>query len=335
MQIIQDTESPAAAAIISHIAHSQRVVILTGAGISRAGGIPDFRSEDGLYQKHRRSTGINPKDILHVDSLCSKTGIQQLYSLLHSMWLSAIGGSHTNAHVLIALIYRISRLAGYFTQNIDGLDESLGILPMNPHSNNDPWAVLLQMHGSLLWLRCTVCTWKEPVTNQWWEKLQSSETHISCPACPRGGSFWIVHCAYLLTQLPESRSGRPIQGGFVRPNIILSSASLVQLVKELAQSIRTQDAGHVIFINRDPPPTTLRDNIDFMLGGDLQIWCNCIMSQVSGKNYNFSNPNTCIYSHSARKLRRHTCQFHITSMCQALLYSPDWPFIFYRALRLD
>ncbi|CAE6507883.1 unnamed protein product [Rhizoctonia solani] len=43
MQIIQDTESPAAAAIISHIAHSQRVVILTGAGISRAGGIPSFK----------------------------------------------------------------------------------------------------------------------------------------------------------------------------------------------------------------------------------------------------------------------------------------------------
>jgi copper homeostasis protein CutC len=36
--------------LIELISSSSRIVVLTGAGISVAAGIPDFRSEAGLYQ---------------------------------------------------------------------------------------------------------------------------------------------------------------------------------------------------------------------------------------------------------------------------------------------
>jgi NAD-dependent SIR2 family protein deacetylase len=36
--------------LVELIESSNRIVVLTGAGISVAAGIPDFRSERGLYQ---------------------------------------------------------------------------------------------------------------------------------------------------------------------------------------------------------------------------------------------------------------------------------------------
>ena len=44
------------------IQNSHSIAVLTGAGISTATGIPDFRGEKGIYK-----TGIDPEKILHID----------------------------------------------------------------------------------------------------------------------------------------------------------------------------------------------------------------------------------------------------------------------------
>ncbi|KAG8686122.1 hypothetical protein FRC11_009480 [Ceratobasidium sp. 423] len=295
--------------VTDKIITSRRIVIVTGAGISRAAGLRDFRSEDGLYRSQQLSGGPNPKDILHIDSLGSESGIRHLNSLLHTMWLSASTAMHTTAHTMIALLHRMGHVMRYFTQNIDGLDESLGLLPTEPHGAEDDQAVLMQLHGSLRWLKCNKCHWREPLTKKWWDKMRHSETHLACPACPQ-----------------ESRSGRPIQGGYVRTDILLygephpysdmvaahfkyealhqpdlllimgtsldtgSSTSLLLLVKDLSKSIRSH-GGTVVYINKELPPKPLCQHINHMLTGDLQVWATHITSKLHAQGV--SQGNTC------------------------------------------
>ncbi|KDN39104.1 hypothetical protein RSAG8_09011, partial [Rhizoctonia solani AG-8 WAC10335] len=201
---------------------------------------------------------------------------------------------------MIALLSRIGRLRGYFTQNIDGIDESLGMLPMSLSGEHNGWDSFLQLHGSVRWLKCSVCSWKEPWTDEWWEKFQNTKKHVNCPACPQ-----------------VSRFGRPVKGGYVRTEVLLygephpdeetvishfnykalgepdllliigtslntaSSTSLLQLVRELSISIRQCDTGCIIFMNKDSPPPSLEQHIDYMLAGDLQTWSLKIMETVS------------------------------------------------------
>ena len=47
----------------SMLDHSHRIVFFTGAGISVASGIPDFRSADGLYNQKDKSN-IPPEEII-------------------------------------------------------------------------------------------------------------------------------------------------------------------------------------------------------------------------------------------------------------------------------
>ncbi len=49
----------------------QRMVFFGGAGVSTESGIPDFRSEKGLYQAENRY-GFSPEYLLSVDCLNSQ-----------------------------------------------------------------------------------------------------------------------------------------------------------------------------------------------------------------------------------------------------------------------
>ncbi|KAG9088288.1 hypothetical protein FRC06_002111, partial [Ceratobasidium sp. 370] len=78
MKAFPNPESSDALAAIEPILQAQRIFILTGAGISTGAGIPDFRSEDGLYRGPHSPRQPNPKDVLHAMSLNSAAGTQQL-----------------------------------------------------------------------------------------------------------------------------------------------------------------------------------------------------------------------------------------------------------------
>ena len=49
--------------LIQELRQVERLVVLTGAGMSTESGLPDFRSRDGLWRKHR------PEELASVDAL--------------------------------------------------------------------------------------------------------------------------------------------------------------------------------------------------------------------------------------------------------------------------
>src|ERR1700721_3105386 len=117
------------------ITSSDRVFILTGAGISAESGLPTFRAEDGLW------AGFRVEDVCTPDAWKrDPTAVWVFYSARRAQGSKA---NPTPAHIALAKLE--AQLSGrYFlcTQNVDDLHERAG-------SRN-----LIHMHGELAKSRC-------------------------------------------------------------------------------------------------------------------------------------------------------------------------------------
>lgn len=117
----------------------QKVVVLTGAGISAESGIPTFRASDGLWHEHRIEEVATPQAFARQPAL-----VQQFYNQRRRHLLSADITPNAAHTALAALEQR--KVAGdvlVVTQNIDDLHERAGSQQ------------LIHMHGELLKMRCT------------------------------------------------------------------------------------------------------------------------------------------------------------------------------------
>lgn len=119
---------------------AQCVVALTGAGISTAAGLPDFRGPEGLYQK----AGIeDPERIFDIGTFRQNPS---LFYRFHRAFLRALEHVEpTFAHRFLAEAERCGRLTGVITQNIDALHQRAG-----SHR-------ILEIHGSVWESFCTRC----------------------------------------------------------------------------------------------------------------------------------------------------------------------------------
>ena len=104
------------------ISNSRRIVFFGGAGVSTESGIPDFRSEKGLY-KARQEFGYSPETLLSrsfFDKHPDKFYKYYRGNLIHT---DAVPNA---AHRELAALERDGKLLAVVTQNIDGLHQKAG-----------------------------------------------------------------------------------------------------------------------------------------------------------------------------------------------------------------
>ncbi|MBF1118583.1 MAG: NAD-dependent protein deacylase [Solobacterium sp.] len=142
------------------IDNSNHIVFFTGAGVSTASGIPDFRSTDGLYnQKYQ----FPPEEILshhffkqHTEEFFRFYRDKMLYPDVKPSFV----------HQYIATLEKRNKKVTIITQNIDGLHQLAG-------STN-----VLELHGSVLRNTCMQCHTKYPL-----DEILKMDTVPHCPKC--------------------------------------------------------------------------------------------------------------------------------------------------------
>lgn len=137
------------------MAEIERIVILTGAGISAESGIDTFRSAGGLWEQHRIEDVATPEGFARNPDLVLN---------FYDMRRAALADAEPNAaHMALARLER--EFAGELllvTQNVDDLHERGGS------------GRVLHMHGELKSALCSACETRAP----WLGTL------IDRPACP-------------------------------------------------------------------------------------------------------------------------------------------------------
>ena len=106
----------------SIIENSRRLVFFGGAGVSTESGIPDFRSETGLYHSMQKY-GHSPEEIIsHSFFLKSPETFYDFYKK-NMIYLDA---KPNPAHSTLAVWEKLGFLSAVITQNIDGLHQDAG-----------------------------------------------------------------------------------------------------------------------------------------------------------------------------------------------------------------
>ncbi|EHK19002.1 uncharacterized protein TRIVIDRAFT_194055 [Trichoderma virens Gv29-8] len=124
--------------------NARRIVVLTGAGISTAAGIPDFRSpKTGLYSNLARLNLPYAEAVFDISYF--RNHPEPFYVLAQELYP---GKFHpTVSHAFIALLAEKGLLQMLFTQNIDCLERAAGV----------PAHKIVEAHGSFATQRCIEC----------------------------------------------------------------------------------------------------------------------------------------------------------------------------------
>ena len=121
------------------IDESKRIVFFGGAGVSTESGIPDFRSQDGLYnQKY----DYPPETILSHSFFLTKP--EEFYRFYRDKMLFT-SAKPNYAHYALAELENSGKLTAVVTQNIDGLHRQAG-------SKN-----VFELHGTVHKNHCMRC----------------------------------------------------------------------------------------------------------------------------------------------------------------------------------
>ena len=120
---------------------SKSIVFFGGAGVSTESGIPDFRSEKGLYSAQKQY-GFSPEEILSHTFFVRHMEVFFDYYKKNLIYMDAQPG---DAHRTLAHLERAGKLKAVVTQNIDGLHQKAG-------SRN-----VFELHGSVLRNYCMDC----------------------------------------------------------------------------------------------------------------------------------------------------------------------------------
>jgi NAD-dependent deacetylase len=148
-------------------AAAERVVVLTGAGISTASGIPDFRSPGGRWERYQPVT-------LQA-FLASEEARAEYWRYKGETWRLIRAAEPNPAHLALRDLAAADRLRLLVTQNVDGLHERSGV----------PAERLVAIHGTDSQVQCFRCHRREPreaAQRQW-------ESGTAVPLCGCGAPW--------------------------------------------------------------------------------------------------------------------------------------------------
>lgn len=204
------------------IDNAKHIVFFTGAGVSTDSGIPDFRSQDGLYNQQYR---YPPETIISRSFFDADP--EEFYRFYKDKMLY-LDAEPNFTHKLMAELEKKGKSLGVVTQNIDGLHQKAG-------SKN-----VYELHGSVLRNYCMDCGAFYPA-----EFIAESKGIPRCTKC--GG---IVKPDVVLY---EEGLSTPVVNGAVAAIssadvLIVLGTSLV--VYPAAGLIRYFHGKHLVLINR-------------------------------------------------------------------------------------
>src|SRR5512147_3252296 len=134
-------------AVRGWVREAQRVVALTGAGISTDSGIPDFRGPQGVWTKNPTAEKLSNIHYYMADAEVRKASWRA--RLDHTAWQA----KPNPGHLALAELEARGKLHALITQNIDELHQMAG---------NSPQKVL-EVHGTMRKVVCMGCGMTAPM----------------------------------------------------------------------------------------------------------------------------------------------------------------------------
>ncbi len=144
---------------------AERIVCLTGAGISTDSGIPDFRGPEGLWTKNPEAEKMATLQYYVADPEVRKRAWR--HRMDSEMWRKEPNAGH----LALVEIEKRGNLHAIITQNVDGLHQRAGTAPDR----------MIEIHGTMSNFACLSCDDRGPIERVI-ERVRAGEEdpHCSC-----------------------------------------------------------------------------------------------------------------------------------------------------------
>ena len=206
---------------------SDNIVFFGGAGVSTESGIPDFRSESGVF-KSLEKYGDTPENLISHTHYLENT--EEFFTYYKDTLV--FKDAHPNpAHLKLAELEKAGKLKAVITQNIDGLHQKAGSRKV------------LELHGSIHRNYCQICNKQYDL-----DYIMESE---GIPSCECGG---IVKPDVVLYEEPLNNAVLSFAIDYIQnaDTLIIGGTSLV--VYPAAGLINYFNGKNLVLINKSETP---------------------------------------------------------------------------------
>ena len=131
--------------VTKKLKEAQKIVFVTGAGISQESGIPTFRGKDGLWRNY------DAMKLATIDAFYENPKL--VWEWYNERRKNIFSAEPNLGHKAIAELEKFVKVVT-LTQNIDGLHQRAGSTKV------------LELHGSIIEIKCTVCEFKNKILTE-------------------------------------------------------------------------------------------------------------------------------------------------------------------------
>jgi NAD-dependent deacetylase len=216
---------PPVAELSRLLAAHRPAVIFTGAGMSTESGLPDFRSNGGLWKQSRRFEELASRDALETD--------YDEHVAFYRWRIEMLAGHAPNdGHRVIADWQRRGLVSTIVTQNVDGFHTQAGA------------EGVLELHGTLAKVRCDRCGGERPAA----EFLEAAGLACTCGGKRRPG----------VVLFGEALPGATLRAAWLASEratlFIVLGSSLAVAPANLLPEAAVGAGAPLVIVNRDPTP---------------------------------------------------------------------------------
>jgi len=219
----------------SWLATAERVVVLTGAGISTDSGIPDFRGPDGLWTRNPEMEKLATLDHYMADTEVRK---RSWASFLDDRGLGGFQVDPNPGHFCLVELEARGQLDTLVTQNVDGLHQKAGTSPER----------VVEIHGTLQEVVCMECGDRGPMEGAL-ERVRAGAEDPACLLC--GGILKSATISFGQNLIPEDlvRSEAAAQ----RCDLLLAVGSSLAVYPAAGMVPIAEAAGaRIVIVNGEP-----------------------------------------------------------------------------------
>jgi NAD-dependent deacetylase len=216
------------------IGAAERVVVLTGAGISTDSGIPDFRGPQGVWTTNPKAEKLS--DIRYYMSDPEVRRLSWQSRLEHGAWRAQPNAGH----VALVELEKRGKLHALITQNIDELHQLAGSSAQK----------VIEVHGTMRKVVCMSCGERAPMEKAL-ARVRAGEADPPCRSC--GGILKSATISFGQQLVPEviDRAMRAA----AEADLFLSVGTSLQVYPIAgAVQIAKHAGARLVIINAEPTP---------------------------------------------------------------------------------
>ena len=239
--------------VINLLQTCSKIMVITGAGVSVSCGIPDFRSQHGIYARLAVDFPDLPNSQVMFDINFFRKNPLPFFKFAKEIYPGQFQPSLT--HRFIALLESRDQLLRTYTQNIDTLEQEAGLTRV------------VQCHGSFATASCTNCKYQVDC-----EAIRLDIMNQVVPKCPRCSADSSDAFAVMKPDIVFFGEGLP--DAFY--DTLKSDKDVVDLLIVIGSSMKVQPVAMIpnmlpakvpqLLINREPLP-----HLNF----DVELLGNC------------------------------------------------------------